>query len=129
MILTECSPMVQETSVQSQVKSYQRLKKSYLMPPCLTLSIIKVQIKGKWSNPGKGVAPLPLQIGVVLIEKGASGSPSLWLAKWLNSSMWPINGTLTGTTTPGQSEPESNGNEGVLHIPQTLEMEPHHQIV
>ena len=27
--------------VQSQIKSYQRLKKWYLMPPCLTLSIIK----------------------------------------------------------------------------------------
>ena len=22
-------------------------------------------------------------------------------SKWLNSSIWPINGTLTGTTTPG----------------------------
>ena len=26
---------------QSQVESYQRLKKWYLMPPCLTLSIIR----------------------------------------------------------------------------------------
>ena len=25
--------------------------------------------------------------------------------------------TLSGTTTPGQNEPWSNGNEGVLHIP------------
>ena len=25
--------------------------------------------------------------------------------------------TVTGTTIPGQSEPESNGNEWVLHIP------------
>ena len=32
-------------SVQSQVESYQRFKKCYLMPPCLTLSIIR--IKGK----------------------------------------------------------------------------------
>ena len=30
-----------ETWVQSQVESYQRLKKWYLMPPCLTLSIIR----------------------------------------------------------------------------------------
>ena len=29
----------QETGVQSQVKSYQRLKKWYLMPPCLTLTL------------------------------------------------------------------------------------------
>ena len=30
-----------ETEVQSQVETYQRLKKWYLKPPCLTLSIIK----------------------------------------------------------------------------------------
>ena len=30
-----------ETRVQSQVKSYQRLKKWYLMLPCLTLSIVR----------------------------------------------------------------------------------------
>ena len=34
-------------------------------------------------------------------------------------SIQPIDGTLTGTTTPGQSGPGSNGDEGVLHIPQT----------
>ena len=39
----ECSPMVRETRVQSLVESYQRLKKWYLMPPCLAL---KVCIKG-----------------------------------------------------------------------------------
>ena len=55
----ECSPMVRETWVQSQVKSYQRLKKWYRMPPCLTLSIIRYGSKVKWSNPGKGVAPSP----------------------------------------------------------------------
>ena len=38
---TESSPMAWETWVQSQVESYQRLKKWYLMPPCLTLSIIR----------------------------------------------------------------------------------------
>ena len=31
----------------------------------------------------------------------------------------------TGTT---QSGPESNGNEGILFIPETLELEPHHQM-
>ena len=36
-----CSPMVQEIRVQSQVESYQRLKKWYLMQPCLILSFIK----------------------------------------------------------------------------------------
>ena len=38
---SKCSPMVQETEVQSQVELYQRLKKYYLMPPCLTLSIVR----------------------------------------------------------------------------------------
>ena len=31
-------------------------------------------------------------------------------------------------TILGQSGPESNGNEGLLHIPQTLGLELHHQI-
>ena len=51
--------MARETWVQSQVESYQRLKKWYLIPPCLTLSIIKYGSRVKWSNPGKGVAPSP----------------------------------------------------------------------
>ena len=33
------------------------------------------------------------------------------------------------TVTPGQSGPESNDNQEVLHIPQTLILEPHYQIV
>ena len=51
--------MARETWVQSQVESYQRLKKWYLMPPCLTLSIVRYGSRVKWSNPGKGVAPSP----------------------------------------------------------------------
>ena len=54
--------MVQETGVQLQVESYQRLKKWYLIPPCLTLSTIR---KGSSVN-----------LGVVTIEKGAFGSSS-----------------------------------------------------
>ena len=34
------------------------------------------------------------------------------------SSIWPIDRTLSGANTPGQSGPESDGNEGVLCIPQ-----------
>ena len=49
--------MVRETWVQSQVASYQRLLKWYLIPPCLTLSNIRCVSRVKWSNPGKGVAP------------------------------------------------------------------------
>ena len=36
-------------------------------------------------------------------------------------SIWPIDKTLSGTTTPSQSRLGSNGNEGVLHIPQISE--------
>ena len=39
-------------------------------------------------------------------------------SKWLNISIWPIDKTQTGTTTPDQSWHGSNGNEVVLHIPQ-----------
>ena len=33
-------------------------------------------------------------------------------------SIWPIDKTLSGVTTLGQSKPDSDGNEGILHIPQ-----------
>ena len=55
----ECLPLSRETRVQSQVESYQRLKKWNLIPPCLTLSIIRYISRVKWSNPGNGVAPFP----------------------------------------------------------------------
>ena len=43
----------------SQVVSYERLLKWYLIPPYFTLSIISYISRVKWSNPGKGVAPSP----------------------------------------------------------------------
>ena len=55
----ECLPMARETGVQSQVVSYQRLSKWYLIPPCLTLSNIRYILWVKLSNPRKGVAPSP----------------------------------------------------------------------
>ena len=55
----ECSPMVRETWVQSQVTSYQWLLKWYLIPPCLTLSNIRYVSRVKWSNSRKGLAPSP----------------------------------------------------------------------
>ena len=58
-----------ETWVQSQVESYQRLKKWYLMPPCLALRIIRYGSRVKCSNP-------PLHLSVEAIEKGAFESPS-----------------------------------------------------
>ena len=51
--------MAQEIVVQSQVELYQKLKKGYLISPCLTLCIISYVSRIKWSNPGKGVAPFP----------------------------------------------------------------------
>ena len=35
------------------------------------------------------------------------------------SSIWPIDRTLSDITTPGLSGPGSDGNEGVVHIPQS----------
>ena len=49
-------------------------------------------------------------------------------SKRLNSSIWPIDETLTGTTTLDPGRPESKGNERILGIPQTLSLEPHHQV-
>ena len=37
------------------------------------------------------------------------------LSERLNSSIWPIDGTLTGTTIVGQSGSGSNGNKEVFH--------------
>ena len=37
-----------------------------------------------------------------------------------NSSIWLIDRILSGATSPGQSRPGSNGNEGILHIPQSF---------
>ena len=58
-LVKECSPIARETWVRSQIESYQRLKKRYLIHPCLTLSIIRYGSRVKWSNPGKGVVPFP----------------------------------------------------------------------
>ena len=77
----ECSPMARKTWVQSPVESYQRLKKWYLMLPCLALSIIGYGSRVKQSNPGKEQRP-PLHIGVVAIEKGAFGLPSTMVANF-----------------------------------------------
>ena len=91
----ECSPIARETWVQSQVESYQRLKKWYLMPPCLTLSIIRYGSRVKWSNPGKGIAPSPTPWCCKLSKRELSGYPRLWsptlliwLVVWV---LWDIN--------------------------------------
>ena len=65
--------MVQETRVRSLVESYKRLKKWYLMPPCLALTIIKYVSRVKWSNPGKGVAPSPTPRCCSYLKRELSG--------------------------------------------------------
>ena len=72
--------MALKTWVQSQVESYQRLKKWYLMPPCLT-QYYKVWIKGSGSILGKKSA-LSYTLVVVAIEKGAFGSPLTMVANF-----------------------------------------------
>ena len=55
----ECSLMACETRIQSQVKSYQRFKKWYLIPRCLTLRIIRYIPRVKWSNSKERKSILP----------------------------------------------------------------------
>ena len=57
---------------ETRVLSYQRFKKWYLMPPSLTLSIIKYGSKVKRGNPGKGVA----------------SSPTPWCDSYRKGSLW-----------------------------------------
>ena len=47
-------------------------------------------------------------------------NPPSKLEKPRFSFNWPIDKTLSGATTPGQSGPGSNGNEGVHCIPQSF---------
>ena len=39
---------------------------------------------------------------------------------WQFSSIWPIDRTLSGAATSGQSGPGSDGNEEMLRIPQSF---------
>ena len=41
-------------------------------------------------------------------------------SKWLNSSIWLIDESLTGTTTTDHSGSGNNSNEEVFHIPQSF---------
>ena len=45
------------------------------------------------------------------------------LSKILTSSIWFVDGVLIGTTYPVEIGSESNGNEGVLLIPQSSRTE------
>ena len=52
----------------------------------------------------------------------------LTYSKSLNCSISPIDGTLTGTSTPDQSGPGSNGDQGCFTFPKIKGLEPDHQI-
>ena len=80
--------VARETWVRSQIESYQRLKKWYLMPPCLTLSIIRYGSRVKWSNPGNGVAPSPTHWCSKLSKREPSGNPRLWSPALLYFIVW-----------------------------------------
>ena len=74
--------MIRETGVQSKVESYQSLKKWYLKPFYLLLSIVRYGSRVKWRNPVKRVESSfpPLHLGVVGIKKAAFGSPTLLMS-------------------------------------------------
>ena len=59
-----------------------KTQKMVLDATLLNTQYYKVWIKGKWSNPRKRVVT-PQQLGVVAIEKEASGCPQLWLPTYL----------------------------------------------
>ena len=71
----ECLPIAWETGVQSQVKSYQRLKIWYLMPSYLTFSIISCGWRVSGAIQGKKKC-FSLQPSVIAIEKETFRLPS-----------------------------------------------------
>ena len=52
----------------------------------------------------------------VLFQTIQFSKSTVWMS---NSFIPPIDRTLSGATTPGQSEPGSDGNQGVLCFPQS----------
>ena len=60
--------MAQETKVQFQVVLILKPQKMLLDTALLNTEHYKIRIKGKWSNPMKGVAP-PVHLGKVANEK------------------------------------------------------------
>ena len=74
--------MARETLVQSQVKSYQRLKKFVLDASLLNNQHYKVRIKGKVEQSKERSSAHPLHLGIVAIEKGAFESPSTMVANF-----------------------------------------------
>ena len=55
----ECAPMFPETGIQSQVESYQRLKKMLLDTSLLNIQHYKVRIKGRVEQSSERSCALP----------------------------------------------------------------------
>ena len=77
-------------------------QKWYLMPPCLTLSIIRYVSRVKGVNPGKRLAP-SLPLGVVAIEKGALGSPSTTVTNFAFTYLFFFNRKMNFSLNIGMS--------------------------
>ena len=75
--------MVWEKMVQSQIESYQRLKKVVLDATLLNTQHYNVRIKGKVEQFRMEEHP-PLHLGVVAIKKGAFGSPLTKVANFMS---------------------------------------------
>ena len=68
---------------------------------------------------------IPFSIQKVPFQRSWNVKTELFQAIQLSIStqfsfIWPINRTLSGATTLGQSQPGSKGNEGVFRIPQSF---------
>ena len=86
--------MAREIWVQSQVESYQRFKKWYLMLSCLTLSNIRYVSRVRGSNPGKEVV-LSLTLRCSSYWKG-----SLRVALYYSLQLYLFSINLRGWLTP-----------------------------
>ena len=71
----ESTLMATKTGVQSPVETNQRLKKWYLKPFCLILSVIRYGSRVSVAFLGMEWRPL-VYFGVLAMEKGAFGLPS-----------------------------------------------------
>ena len=80
--------MTRESWVQSQVESYQRLKKWYLMPLCLTLSIVRYGSKGKVEQSGERSSALPYTSVCYVLT--FDPDPKNVIPRWCTGRKWHI---------------------------------------
>ena len=89
-----------------------KTQKMVLDASLLNTQNYKVQIKGKVEQSREGVAPSPTP-WCSSYRKGSLRVTLDYGCQLYFFYLWPINGTLTGTTSPNQREPGSNGNKVV----------------